>query len=203
MLQDMLNSIGYISIHAPHARSDHCEKICNAVQISIHAPHARSDSIPAEQAGDYKISIHAPHARSDNIQRYTARGIPAISIHAPHARSDLAALILLFKALYFNPRSSCEERLVQDIHHELFDVISIHAPHARSDACEFACGLAMSEFQSTLLMRGATKPFVPKDVQRLISIHAPHARSDCSRRCLPILSRHFNPRSSCEERLED
>ncbi len=58
-----------------------------------------------------------------------------------------------------------------------------------------------TEFQSTLLMRGATSLILHKDTVTLISIHAPHARSDCL--LLPELlpADHFNPRSSCEERL--
>ena len=57
-------------------------------------------------------------------------------------------------------------------------------------------------FQSTLLMRGATE-IIPQQVpQDIISIHAPHARSDCRLRPPSgIALRHFNPRSSCEERL--
>ena len=35
-----------------------------------------------------------------------------------------------------------------------------------------------TEFQSTLLMRGATSLILHKDTVTLISIHAPHARSD-------------------------
>ena len=36
----------YISIHAPHARSDQaCVRHRRVLQISIHAPHARSDSL--------------------------------------------------------------------------------------------------------------------------------------------------------------
>ena len=56
-----------------------------------------------------------------------------ISIHAPHARSDFSACPLRPPGAYFNPRSSCEER------------------RARQDACRDA-----GQFQSTLLMRGAT-----------------------------------------------
>ena len=57
-------------------------------------------------------------------------------------------------------------------------------------------------FQSTLLMRGATKIAHFGNQQDAISIHAPHARSD-----LPHIYRlhgeaHFNPRSSCEERRD-
>ena len=56
---------------------------------------------------------------------------------------------------YFNPRSSCEERLEKNI----------------SDLVPY-------EFQSTLLMRGATIVLLPLLQLLLISIHAPHARSD-------------------------
>ena len=100
-----------------------------------------------------------------------------ISIHAPHARSDLCRLTVNSKLFYFNPRSSCEERR--------------RISHVSS--------LSM-RFQSTLLMRGATRPprllvsptnFNPRssceerrgdglmiEVKLDISIHAPHARSD-------------------------
>ena len=56
-----------------------------------------------------------------------------ISIHAPHARSDKAVM---------NQR--------------LDFLISIHAPHARSDLRKRLRGISIVEFQSTLLMRGAT-----------------------------------------------
>ena len=59
-------------------------------------------------------------------------------------------------------------------------VISIHAPHARSDPPK-------SSYQ---IFRNA------------ISIHAPHARSDRhTRLARTARMTHFNPRSSCEERL--
>ena len=59
---------------------------------------------------------------------------------------------------YFNPRSSCEERL---------------SPIIRA--------IVLAIFQSTLLMRGATSARVLDDVAEQISIHAPHARSDYAR----------------------
>ena len=100
-----------ISIHAPHARSDHrvhravhsdqyfnprssCEERpypsstnTSSTKISIHAPHARSDENTSRTRFKGIISIHAPHARSDSTSPHilTMRGI---SIHAPHARSD-------------------------------------------------------------------------------------------------------------------
>ena len=64
---------------------------------------------------------------------------------------------------------------VRDI---IVDGISIHAPHARSD-----------------VRIGQAHPL------HRISIHAPHARSDAGRTCGFVAPAHFNPRSSCEERL--
>ena len=79
------------------------------------------------------ISIHAPHARSDqDVYRNGQR--QAISIHAPHARSD-------YDATY------CR----------LSKTISIHAPHARSDSPFGSSCCSTDAFQSTLLMRGATR----------------------------------------------
>ena len=79
----------------------------------------------------------------------------------------------------FNPRSSCEERPIAMGSHQPGIQISIHAPHARSDSYSSARSLSDWIFQSTLLMRGATS-----------WLHTV--------RTLPT---HFNPRSSCEERL--
>ena len=56
-------------------------------------------------------------------------------------------------------------------------------------------------FQSTLLMRGATGDMGAEDWRAgCISIHAPHARSDVVFGVTSYNRRHFNPRSSCEER---
>ena len=62
----------------------------------------------------------------------------------------------------FNPRSSCEERLLYHIHRA-----------------------KVAEFQSTLLMRGATVEVEKLKSINSISIHAPHARSDdrCHKGC--------------------
>ena len=102
----------------------------------------------------YTISIHAPHARSDDRQ-VTDFLIRVISIHAPHARSDLICVFFSSILPYFNPRSSCEERRNQPKDQDLYQ-----------------------QFQSTLLMRGATHT---------------SSRPDAS-------AGYFNPRSSCEER---
>ena len=147
-----------------------------------------------------KISIHAPHARSDDFHSSKVCISSPISIHAPHARSDLACIDLIAVHL-----------------------ISIHAPHARSDLSHMAAR-DPPVFQSTLLMRGATKQALTLSGVFHISIHAPHARSDThpTKTCAPVVrvfqstllmrgatcfsltkatpAQNFNPRSSCEER---
>ena len=57
----------------------------------------------------------------------------------------------------FNPRSSCEERPAGPCINFRRSAISIHAPHARSDCCAAIGHIRLREFQSTLLMRGATR----------------------------------------------
>ena len=95
---------------------------------------------------------------------------------------------------HFNPRSSCEERpdtclssikvvkfqstLRPSPHPSQSRTMSIHAPHARSDVVSEIIFIARPQFQSTLLMRGATQVLAIDDCLVTISIHAPHARSD-------------------------
>ena len=76
--------------------------------------------------------------------------------------------------------------------------ISIHAPHARSDKIN-DLQEAGETFQSTLLMRGATSLIAgPPDSRHF------NPRSSCeerlARRASSTTSADFNPRSSCEER---
>ena len=101
----------------------------------------------------------------------------------------------------FNPRSSCEERPGCPAHRRNA-AISIHAPHARSDAPIPRRGHHPTEFQSTLLMRGATSVttswrlyalFQSTLLMRGATRHFNH----------PFLHLYFNPRSSCEERQDD
>ena len=146
-----------------------------------------------------------------------------ISIHAPHARSDWTCWQHWTGCLDFNPRSSCEERLAEDVNGFTTPDISIHAPHARSDkrdppaarrgrdfnprsSCEERLiGLAtmstLQAFQSTLLMRGATKAqvSVPKTHFRFQSTLLMRGATP-RHRVLREPTQNFNPRSSCEER---
>ena len=148
-----------------------------------------------------RISIHAPHARSDGHRRRTEVHRRIISIHAPHARSDWIRLkrlsavskfqsTLLMRGATrrcyrrwrqgrnFNPRSSCEERLVAyAVNYDNY-ILFQSTLLMRGATRRHVIGMPYCAFQSTLLMRGATH-----------NIHAS---------IVPI--RDFNPRSSCEER---
>ena len=169
------------------------------VRISIHAPHARSDK-------DFPECIHilvnfnprssCEERHSDNkdadCDRFRFQSTLLMRGATNHGNKTK------YLAKNFNPRSSCEERhgILRQIR---VQCISIHAPHARSDgqSVEIATGTDISihapharsdavvsrrcsavQFQSTLLMRGAT-------VSTIIQIRR---------------FSHFNPRSSCEER---
>ena len=195
-----------------------------AVAISIHAPHARSDvGLSGRKAPTRAISIHAPHARSDRCTGCQSSGLLHFNPRSSCEERRRAYTPSSLCAWYFNPRSSCEERPDPPEPADGVLVISIHAPHARSDSVR-SCSCSASEFQSTLLMRGATvatqmppaRPlyfnprssceerrgrYVSHDAADAISIHAPHARSDRKVRPTDAIHRHFNPRSSCEERL--
>ena len=166
-----------ISIHAPHAGSDHIEPADYPYEtISIHAPHAGSDPrVPAIRPAN-GISIHAPHAGSDAFNRLTTQ-LPAISIHAPHAGSDSEHQRhdripeISIHAPHAGSDGGHESR-------HIFVYISIHAPHAGSDLDLSGLGASTLKFQSTLPMRGATYENLMLLRSTSISIHAPHAGSD-------------------------
>ena len=203
--------------------TEEAQKALHVKKISIHAPHARSDMINSLSTSTALIFQSTLLMRGATIRirisplstfsfqsTLLMRGATSkagrrayrqagISIHAPHARSDIIFCRSCREISYFNPRSSCEERLEQStiiqnntnfnprssceerqqiIFNLTIDfLISIHAPHARSDSFQLILSTACG-FQSTLLMRGATR--VASEAHQLgrISIHAPHARSD-------------------------
>ena len=104
--------------------------------ISIHAPHARSDATSGNALVLTKFQSTLL-MRGATIQYiYEGDRGHVISIHAPHARSDGI----------HNVRQRVQR-------------ISIHAPHARSDLIIKLRRLFPELFQSTLLMRGATRRF--------------------------------------------
>ena len=78
-----------------------------------------------------------------------------ISIHAPHARSDLEFHCLALVPYYFNPRSSCEER--HDVDAISADIVEFQSTLLMRGATEVVLlDVLIPLFQSTLLMRGAT-----------------------------------------------
>ena len=80
---------------------------------------------------------------------------------------------------YFNPRTSCEVRHKGSKTTVAAWCISIHAPHARCDGFTLSNNVVVFfKFQSTHLMRGATKDDINAPSELRISIHAPHARCD-------------------------
>ena len=167
-----------ISIHAPHARSD--IKIgadsSGLRKISIHAPHARSDLPPTtfQASCRFQSTLLMRGATPLVDARLANRGI---SIHAPHARSDLMTAknmsLLIFQStllmrgatqrasraryrvINFNPRSSCEERRPSPAPPTSSSHFNPRSScEERLKAAWTAC--QSCEFQSTLLMRGAT-----------------------------------------------
>ena len=149
-----------------------------------------------------------------------------ISIHAPHARSDQDATLSVLRGMNFNPRSSCEERQgmrdPKQVGHRKFQSTLLmrgatrrSAASARSvkyfnprSSCEErqidarTSGLVI-EFQSTLLMRGATYGYGGDE-----SVEGIFQSTLLMRGATELDTKHeeemayFNPRSSCEERLD-
>ena len=131
-------------------------------------------------------------------------------------------LIQLPKDAHFNPRSSWEERPQHLASSVASFMISIHAPRERSDkiphrpngevlqfqstllvrgaTLSLRYALLFALFQSTLLVRGATLSILWFLCSYSISIHAPRERSDHQYFIQWQLPWYFNPRSSWEER---
>ena len=219
----LLTEYHNISIHAPRERSDDGRKGGWFYEdISIHAPRERSDRRAEEdaEAGSY-FNPRSSWEERLSLQKQSLKMPyfnPRSSWEERHQAQHLQSSVR-----YFNPRSSWEERrchercgynrykfqstlLVRgatdiEVDNPLDISISIHAPRERSD----------SNSNTNVSMMG-------------ISIHAPRERSD-GQRISPILTgwefqstllvrgathfvsnslygaRHFNPRSSWEERL--
>ena len=177
---DIPQSQAGISIHAPHAGSDHTQMVMWAYPYDFNprspcgerpgsvccCPHTQrfQSTLPMRGATGIAwglpppapISIHAPHAGSDDLPLISFSFLFYISIHAPHAGSDMTPAEL-----------------------EILKGISIHAPHAGSDQ--------VLNFHLSHLLN-----FNP--------------RSPCGERldyAAKILnpSDNFNPRSPCGERL--
>ncbi len=103
----------YISIHAPHARSDSkLNPLTMPWIISIHAPHARSDFI-IHRFSTAHDNFNPRSSYEERRHECAVREVRLhISIHAPHTRSDNHPWSFFQGRQYFNPRSSYEERLL-------------------------------------------------------------------------------------------
>ena len=105
--------------------------------------------------------------------------------------------------LYFNPRSSCEERLEPSFLY-VADIIFQSTLLMRGATLEILQRERQSLiFQSTLLMRGATRSLTATATRQTNF----NPRSSCEERPSRRLRRssrrpNFNPRSSCEERRD-
>ena len=146
--------------------------------ISIHAPHARSDVLflyPNFRKRDF-------NPRSSCEERRMALMIMTLRIYF-NPRSSCEerrmALMIMTLRIYFNPRSSCEERprwMTQNFTLRYFNPRSsceerpssrLHSSHADTD---FNPRSSCEERLADLHPHG--------NLPSLISIHAPHARSD-------------------------
>ena len=123
-----------------------------------------------------------------------------ISIHAPHARSDSYPCFLAPSTNNFNPRSSCEERLLINLLYS--DYLRFQSTLLMRGATILCVTTARRLlFQSTLLMRGATRRKrlyrKNKEFQSTLLM-----RGATTAKALSMsVTENFNPRSSCEERL--
>ena len=151
----------WISIHAPHARSDAKARSWQAASIFQSTllmrgatPAAVADlptspfqstllmrgatRLSCSSYGSTTISIHAPHARSDLLFRVVFRAFRFQSTLLMRGATGECQIQSTIYTRYFNPRSSCEERRGSSV---ITGIQKI--------------------FQSTLLMRGATAQYSP------------------------------------------
>ena len=127
--------------------------------ISIHAPHARCDSRPV--IARRRIKHFNPRTscevRLPNIWERTWMRWQFQSTHL--MRGATWSGCSRAGAYHFNPRTSCEVRHLVAQSDLIVLTISIHAPHARCDPPLIMLLVCRLLFQSTHLMRGATKSF--------------------------------------------
>ena len=137
--QELLRGQGgvRVSIHAPHARGDISSALSSRMLLHLFqsTPLMRG-ATGKDGRGIYAIpvSIHAPHARGDPDGHGEHR--PRLRFQStPLMRGATCwySLYTLRCAMGFNPRPSCEGRLVHDLEGALVVKVSIHAPHARGD----------------------------------------------------------------------
>ena len=85
------------------------------MNVSIHAPLARGDLGVYPFQSDFRVSIHAPLARGDLLPAEWWRDL-SVSIHALLRGATLYCWEETTQFGSFNPRPSCEGRLLLDFH---------------------------------------------------------------------------------------
>ena len=124
--------------------------------ISIHAPLAGCDCCERPKRAVFAISIHAPLAGCDNRERIRLYGVFGISIHAPLAGCDGNRSCASTTTTHFNPRTPYGVRRSPTPPPPRPHEISIHAPLTGCDLVKSISRFARNTFQSTHPSRGAT-----------------------------------------------
>ena len=167
----------FISIHAPHARSDFTFAVCAPIVPDFNPRSSCEERLYAtticRKSSDFnprssceeRLEITAPIVDIITFQSTLLMRGATLDASADSAWNTFQSTLLMRGA-------TRTARLSQST-----ICISIHAPHARSD-------ISTTETGSS----------------QLISIHAPHARSDDIGQKIYQDIENFNPRSSCEER---
>ena len=167
-----------ISIHAPLAGRDACRSIRSASSsISIHAPLAGRDSYQHQRGADqWNFNPRAPCGARLCVS-HKPLYLCDISIHAPLAGRDLT------NAVAFRRYK-----------------ISIHAPLAGRDGSRPRTAMALTGFQSTRPLRGATSSG-PAPRRRAPDFN-PRAPCGARRSTTPprLPGTDFNPRAPCGAR---
>ena len=145
--------------------------------ISIHTPLAGSDVCGRISVDGEFISIHTPLAGSDVAAQFGGRSPRHFNPHSPCGERLLPCVALGIRT-YFNPHSPCGERLLPCVADGIRTYFNPHSPcgerpphfrRTRARCLYFnphspcgerlmlkQCNKFLSQFQSTLPLRGAT-----------------------------------------------
>ncbi len=154
---DYIRAVCSISIHAPHAGSDHgwLKLTKEGMHFNPRSPCGERRRRHKEADDSMPISIHAPHAGSDACAADCAGKRQSFQSTLPMRGATPSALVPMIHSPYFNPRSPCGERrqcLIRMFSHAHFN------PRSPCGERQFnrSNHNARFAFQSTLPMRGAT-----------------------------------------------
>ena len=219
---------GQISIHAPHAGCDRGAFVFDVPQtISIHAPHAGCDLYPSvipyapldfnprtpcgvrlREFGAYSWdekfqSTHPMRGATLLANSNLSAGI--ISIHAPHAGCDILPDKHVLVLVYFNPRTPCGVRRIDNCTFSGFSDFNPRTP----------CGVRHLVYAARLSTAQNFNPRTPCGVRprtcavgvctRQISIHAPHAGCDTNRFIIGSMQNDISihaPHAGCDDNCD-